>query len=104
MRRPTRKPSLRLESGPVPEFSGFRLHQRKPRLYAAICRMLAENMATAAIARACGVSPSTVTAVSLREQPVVELEREKLLRSRALGRKIIDREANRADPDDHIIS
>jgi hypothetical protein len=73
------KALAKLESGPVPEFSGFRLHQRDPRKYATICRMLAENMATAAIARACGVSPSTVTAVSLREGTVVDLEREKLL-------------------------
>ena len=69
----------KIESEPVPEFSGLRLYQRYPRKYTTICRMLAENMATAAIARACGVSPSTVTAVSLREGTAVDLEREKLL-------------------------
>jgi hypothetical protein len=73
------KALAKIESEPVPEFSGLRLNQRYPRKYTTICRMLAENMATAAIARACGVSPSTVTAVSMREQQCVALEREKLL-------------------------
>jgi hypothetical protein len=73
------KALAKLEAGPVPEFSGLRLYQRRPKIYATICRMLAENMATAAIARACAVSPSTVTAVSLREKIPVEMEREKLL-------------------------
>jgi hypothetical protein len=69
----------KIESDPVPEFSGRRLFERYPRKYTTIVRMLAEDMATAAIARACGVSPSTVTAVKLREQIPQELEREKLL-------------------------
>ena len=66
----------KIESGPVPEYSGFRLHQRHPRIYAAICRMVGEGMSTSQIARALGVSPHTVQAVRGREP--VELEKGRL--------------------------
>jgi hypothetical protein len=73
------KAIVKIETGPVPEFSGLRLFQRKPRVYAAIVRMLAENLSTSMIARALAVSPSTVEAVRLREGVCQDIERGRLL-------------------------
>ena len=81
-----------LESAPVKEFSGFRLHQRDPRKYALICRMLGENLSTSMIARACGVSPHTIEAVREREKISIDLERSRLLdRVRAASRLCVER-------------
>jgi hypothetical protein len=71
------KALAKIESGPMLEFSGFRLHQRHPRIYAAAVKMIAEGLSTAMIARALGVSQNTVQAVRLREP--VELEKTRFL-------------------------
>ena len=67
-----------LESAPVKEFSGYRLFQRYPQKYGLICKLIAEGVATARIARACEVSVHTIEAVRLREQIPVELEKIRL--------------------------
>jgi hypothetical protein len=67
-----------IESGPLPEFSGYRLHQRDPRKYALACRLISEGLATSRIARALAISPHTVQAVRLRENVPVELEKGRL--------------------------
>jgi hypothetical protein len=71
------KALAKIESGPLLEFSGRRLFERKPKIYAAICKAIAEGLSTAMIARAFGVSQNTVQAVRLREP--TELEKTRIL-------------------------
>ena len=86
------KALAKLESGPVPEFSGLRLYQRYPRKYALACRMISENLSTSMIARALAISPHSVESIRLREGISLELERSKLLdRVRAASRLCVER-------------
>jgi hypothetical protein len=70
------KALAKLEGGPLPEYSGYRLHQRDPRRYAMACRMISEGLSTSMISRALAISPHTVQAIRLREP--VELEKGRL--------------------------
>jgi hypothetical protein len=61
------------------EFTGERLAERRPRIYALVCKMIAERLSTRSIARACGVSPNTVEACRRREGASVDALKEELL-------------------------
>jgi transposase-like protein len=62
------------------EFSGERLMARRPEVYRAVVRMLAEGLSMSSIARALSVSRNTVAAVREREGYSIEQDKKELLR------------------------
>jgi hypothetical protein len=86
------KALAKLESGPVKEFSGARLHQQAPRTYALAVRLIAEGLPVSRIARALGVSHHTIEAIRKRECVSVEAERSRLIElTKSASRLCIER-------------
>lgn len=72
----------------VGEFTGERLLARKPEVYRAIVRMLAEGLSGSSIARACQVSRNTVAAVREREGISIEQQKKELLATIRRGSQV----------------
>ena len=70
------------------EFSGERLIARRPEVYRAIVKMLAEGLSGSSIARACQVSRNTVAAVQEREGFSIEQAKKELLATIRRGSQI----------------
>ena len=72
----------------VGEFTGERLLARRPEIYRAIVRMLAEGLSGSSIARACQVSRNTVAAVREREGFSIEQQKKELLATIRKGSQV----------------